>query len=175
MSISGTRVARKLDRLLLHAAAVDELIGDEVRKPRIKSALLGKFDGFSVREHGPSLFDAPAGSYRSRSIAALVIVVCACSGAPRSQDLAAFSLEAERTYPFSNEAFMSDQSMLMQGRRSNYVKTCMEARGYNYTQTDCNPLDTEAKYLRCVGDFRKRPETRQRGNPAKKTVRWLAN
>ena len=66
------------------------------------------------------------------SVAALVIVVCACSEA-RTRDVAACSLEAERTYPFGNEAFMSDQSILMQGRRSNYVKTCMEARGYNYT------------------------------------------
>ena len=41
------------------------------------------------------------------SIAALVIVVCACSEAPRTRDLAACSLEAERTYPFGNEAFMS--------------------------------------------------------------------
>ena len=106
------------------------------------------------------------------TIAALAIIVCACSEAPRTRDLAACSLEAERTYPFGNEAFMSDQSMLMQGRRSNYVKTCMEAREYNYTATNSMPKQNN---FRCVCCFGKRPETSQRGNPAKKTVRWLAN
>ena len=89
------------------------------------------------------------------SIAALVIVVCACSEAPRMQDLAACSLEAERTYPFGNEAFMSDQSMLMQGRRSNYVKTCMEARGYNYNHY-CDQLEGETKQFQMCLLFREK-------------------
>jgi hypothetical protein len=77
------------------------------------------------------------------SFTALSLVLCGCSEAPRTQDLAACALEAERTYPFGNdESLFSREGLLVNRRRSNYVQNCMYARGYKYAE-DCDQLDLE--------------------------------
>lgn len=72
---------------------------------------------------------------RAASITALALILCGCSEAERTQSLAACSIEAERTYPTPDDVSSFDQNISRSIRRGYYVKTCMEAHGYEYTSS----------------------------------------